>query len=553
MTDTTIVKGKGVRLSTSPGPVPPRSSWPMVELMVALEDHAGSLGANPAIFPRPIGMPAHMEVPATFIVAGRWQPRSVFIDADLGDLRESIAENGIINPLLVFANEHGKFELIAGERRLRAAGLAELSMVPVEIVEGSPARLHEISIIDNLQRENLRPWEEGAAFERMIAELGISEAELCRRMGKNRAYVQQRRALAGAAPELQQALADESISFGVARGIIAGASGDHEVQRGALEAVRATLKSGKPVKEDGARKVATDLVVELSKQTLHALGWTTETHYGSGALVVWAPSERPRVMSENALIDMAASGARPATGDGPTPWEADEDFTTVFYQRGYMITSNTATIWGPWVCLYLSKENGGPVIQWFAGDEIPEQARQVQAELDAFEEQVTGAGWAIRRRTGSTFFVKDDKRSESAYTWSTIMTLWENISAGTAALADRPKCPQCDDWLDNGPTMYYGGTGRASQIHQACKEKAIEAERQSILAQSPGPADQPSSIGCSDIDVPSWVEHIPEPALRALIAFMTDADEARSSSLAELREEFAVWIETAMTSYPDAA
>lgn len=541
MTTEPIKKGKAMRLSTAlPAPVLlPGGSIGPTDLAAALEDHVRvSLGQRPQHYNRPINLPDRFQAPIDSIVAGRWQPRTVFADPELGDLVESIAAHGVITPLLVFANETAQLELIAGERRLRAARLAGLASVPVQLVDGDPQKLHELSIVDNLQRENLKSWEEGAAFERMIAELGVSEAELARRMGKNRAYIQQRRALASAAPELCQALADESISFGIARGIIAGAGGDLAVQRAGVKAVLTELKAGKPVKEDSARALTAKQVLEVHRATLEGRGWKLCTYLGGiSALVVWAPSERPRFLTEKELIDLAASGAAPAAGDGPAPWEEDSDLIVVFRERGISIY---AGVLAPWIYLVNSdKGSTKPQITFCSGAEMPAHAKAAQADIDALEERVAALGWKRRRNGSAVQFVKDSQKTTSAWDWRGQLELAAQLEEGRATLVERDSCPQCQRWLDEGPTIYFGGR----QVHTACKEAAIAAERQQILAQ---PA--PHTVAAA-VEVPNWLQHIPEDALRALVAFLTDGEYADESSLEEIRVEFAAFLETAIQEY----
>lgn len=239
----------------------PGGSMTLIDLFTGLEAHAERLGDSPSFYSRVPGWPSRLLIPTSMIVAGRWQPRSVFVDAEINDLAESIGQMGIINPLMVFVSEYGKFELIAGERRLRAAAIAGLNMVPVEVVEGTPAQLEDLSVIDNIQRQNLTAWDEGAAFEKMITGQKISEAELARRMGKNRAYIQQRRALASAAPTLIKALSDPDsrMTFAMARGIIAGAGASNVAgQSAGVAAVLDALTVGKPMDEAKAKLVAAD-------------------------------------------------------------------------------------------------------------------------------------------------------------------------------------------------------------------------------------------------------------------------------------------------------
>ena len=112
------------------------------------------------------------------------QPRSVFAEQPLQELSESIAANGILQPLLV-RKEEGKYLLIAGERRLRAAKMAGLTKVPCLLTEKTAPEAARLSLIENLQRENLTFFEEAAAYQRLMEEFSLSQADIAREMNKD--------------------------------------------------------------------------------------------------------------------------------------------------------------------------------------------------------------------------------------------------------------------------------------------------------------------------------------------------------------------------------
>ncbi|MGZ3539228.1 MAG: ParB/RepB/Spo0J family partition protein, partial [Thermodesulfobacteriota bacterium] len=122
------------------------------------------------------------------ILPNRSQPRKHFDEAKLQELAESIREKGILEPLLVRRTEQG-YELIVGERRWRAAQKAGLKEVPVLVKETERREALEISLIENLQREDLNPIEEAEAFKQLIEEFNISQEELSKRVGKDRTTV----------------------------------------------------------------------------------------------------------------------------------------------------------------------------------------------------------------------------------------------------------------------------------------------------------------------------------------------------------------------------
>lgn len=118
------------------------------------------------------------------------QPRTRFSAESLEALAESMRTHGIITPLLVQRGERGGYVLVAGERRLRAAGLAGLEEVPVIVREDLTTREHlELALVENLQREDLDPIETARAYQRLVDEFGLTQDEVARRVGKDRATV----------------------------------------------------------------------------------------------------------------------------------------------------------------------------------------------------------------------------------------------------------------------------------------------------------------------------------------------------------------------------
>lgn len=116
------------------------------------------------------------------------QPRHQFPEEELAELAESIRQQGIIQPLLVRQNGPG-YELVAGERRLRAAARVGLDQVPVVVRDISDARMLEISIVENIQRENFNPMEEADAYHRLLTEFHLTQEEVAARVGKSRSAV----------------------------------------------------------------------------------------------------------------------------------------------------------------------------------------------------------------------------------------------------------------------------------------------------------------------------------------------------------------------------
>ncbi len=151
------------------------------------------------------------------------QPRSVFHAGALDELAASIAEHGIIQPLIVTESldEPQRFWLIAGERRWRAAQQAGLDTVPVIVREASPQQLLEWALVENVQRADLNPLEEATAYDSLMAEFGLTQAQVAERVGKSRSAIANTVRLLGLAPRVQGALSDGQISAGHARALLA--------------------------------------------------------------------------------------------------------------------------------------------------------------------------------------------------------------------------------------------------------------------------------------------------------------------------------------------
>ena len=148
------------------------------------------------------------------------QPRKQFDEDALLELSESVKQYGILQPLLV-SDKKDYYEIIAGERRWRAAKLAGLKEVPVIVKEFSEQELVEISLIENIQREDLNPVEEAKAYKRLIDEFNLKQDEVADRVGKSRTAVTNSMRLLKLTDKVQQMLIDEMITAGHARAILA--------------------------------------------------------------------------------------------------------------------------------------------------------------------------------------------------------------------------------------------------------------------------------------------------------------------------------------------
>ena len=150
----------------------------------------------------------------------RGQPRKEFDEDALLELADSVRQYGILQPLIVQKNK-GYYEIIAGERRWRAAKLAGLKEVPVIIKEYTSQQVVEISLIENIQRENLNPIEEAMAFKRLLDEFNLKQDEVAERVSKSRTAVTNSMRLLKLDDKVQQMIIDDMISTGHARALLA--------------------------------------------------------------------------------------------------------------------------------------------------------------------------------------------------------------------------------------------------------------------------------------------------------------------------------------------
>ena len=161
-----------------------------------------------------------MLVKISMVEPNRSQPRKQFDEDALLELSESIKQYGILQPLLV-SDKNGYYEIIAGERRWRAAKLAGLKEVPVIIKEFNDQQVVEISLIENIQREDLNPIEEAMAYKRLIDEFHLKQDGIAERVSKSRTAVTNSLRLLKLDERVQQMLIDEMNSAGHARAILA--------------------------------------------------------------------------------------------------------------------------------------------------------------------------------------------------------------------------------------------------------------------------------------------------------------------------------------------
>ncbi len=170
------------------------------------------------------------HIPLSEIVANSEQPRKDFSHADLEDLVASIKQHGVLQPITVVEREDGGYELIAGERRLRASTIAGMPTIPAIVRTASRQEKLELALIENIQRQNLNPIEEAFAFQRLIDEFGLTQQEVADRVGKSRPAVANTIRLLDLPEVIQKALSDGRLSMGKARAILSLKSPDEQLK-----------------------------------------------------------------------------------------------------------------------------------------------------------------------------------------------------------------------------------------------------------------------------------------------------------------------------------
>ncbi|MBD3311641.1 MAG: ParB/RepB/Spo0J family partition protein [Candidatus Magasanikbacteria bacterium] len=160
------------------------------------------------------------HIPISEIVPNPEQPRKDFSHKDLEDLVVSIKEHGVLQPITVSEKTDGGYELIAGERRLRASEIAGLTKIPAIVRGATKQEKLELALIENIQRQNLNPIEEAFAFQRLMDEFNLKQKEVAERVGKNRSTIANIIRLLDLPDVIQKALIDGKISTGKAKALL---------------------------------------------------------------------------------------------------------------------------------------------------------------------------------------------------------------------------------------------------------------------------------------------------------------------------------------------
>jgi ParB family transcriptional regulator, chromosome partitioning protein len=243
-----------------------------------------------------------MQAPVESIARNPRQPRVQFDAGELEELAASIREHGVIQPLIVSQGKGGSFVLIAGERRLQAAKKAGLKTVPVIMRQASDRQHLELALIENIQRADLGPLEEAAAYQHLVQDFGLSQEQVAEQVGKSRVAVTNTLRLLGLSAKVKQALVDEQITEGHARALLGLPSG--KAQDAALQtvlklflSVRQTeglvrkLGGDKPKSKPKSRPAAD--VLDIERRLRASLGTKVSLKHGKkgGAVTIYYYSD----------------------------------------------------------------------------------------------------------------------------------------------------------------------------------------------------------------------------------------------------------------------
>ena len=224
---------------------------------------------------------AYQQLPIYKVEPNPGQPRQDFDEEELQTLADSISVHGIIQPLTVRELPSGYYQIIAGERRWRAARLAGLSEVPVVVIEADDKKAMELALIENLQRQDLNPVEEALGYQTLINEYGLTQEEAAQQVGKSRPAVANALRLLGLCPEVLELLRSGELTAGHARAILTLKSEKKQLEAAkkiialALSVRQAETLCKNMTKEPEVKKeeiFAVDYVAECEKQLSKHLG-----------------------------------------------------------------------------------------------------------------------------------------------------------------------------------------------------------------------------------------------------------------------------------------
>lgn len=191
------------------------------------------------------------EIPLSQIRPNPYQPRKTFDDSALQELAESIKQTGVFQPIILRRSKIKGYEIVAGERRVRASKLAEKETIPAIVRDLDESLMIEIAVIENLQRENLNPLEEAKAYQLLMQKLSLTQSQAAERLGKSRPYIANYLRLLGLPDEVKKHLENGELSMGHARTLLS-----LEKEKDMIELCHKVLIQGMTVRqlEDAVQK-----------------------------------------------------------------------------------------------------------------------------------------------------------------------------------------------------------------------------------------------------------------------------------------------------------
>ncbi len=172
------------------------------------------------------------DVPLPLVSPNPFQPRRAFDEAELEELANSVKTKGVLQPILVRKLGDGGYELIAGERRWRAAKLAGLKKIPAIVRPATDAEAMEMALIENLQRKDLNPVEAARAYQRLMKEFGLTQEAVARALGKERSSIANTVRLLALQPEVQAWVEGDQLSWGHAKVLLGVSDPEQQVRLG---------------------------------------------------------------------------------------------------------------------------------------------------------------------------------------------------------------------------------------------------------------------------------------------------------------------------------
>ncbi len=232
------------------------------------------------------------DIPVAAVTPNSAQPRRKFREEVLAEMAESIKKHGLLQPISVRKKANGRYELIAGEQRLRAVKLAGLSTVSAVILDVTPEESAELALIENLQRSDLNVMEEARAYASLIKSRGCTQEELAKALGKTRSYIANIVRLVGFSPNIQQLLIDGKATIGQLRPLLALQKLDDQEEVAKL-IVRENLsardaealvnrKKNENSQKEKKKQPANPYLVSLEKELRLSLGTPVRIQSGAG-------------------------------------------------------------------------------------------------------------------------------------------------------------------------------------------------------------------------------------------------------------------------------